>query len=442
MPVDLAAADGPGLLVQRALDDHGRVDVLVNNVGGVRLRLDGFLGTGDEEFEWAMRMNFFSALRATRAAIPHMVDQGGGAIVNVASVNSFFQPDAGTIDYGAAKAALLNLSKSLAQEFGAKGIHVNCVSPGPVATDLWLGEHGVAETVAAASGVDADTARESVVASIGGFATGRFTTPGGGRHARGGTGLRANRQCHGRQLRDRRRPDQDDLSSGCLMSWARSVPRLSYRHDHALPQARLLGPGGLGDLARLLADLLGRRGVRADPRLHRRCVRGRHQLLRHGQRVWPRRRRVGVGRDPRRAARGTRMCWRPRCGARCRTTRPTAACRPRRSRKQIDASLDRLRTDYVDLYQAHRFDPDVPIEETIEAFQQVVAQRQGALPGLQRVDAASRSRRRSTSPAPTCSSPPSPSTRCSGGHPRRSCSRCARPTASRRSSGRRWRRAC
>jgi NAD(P)-dependent dehydrogenase (short-subunit alcohol dehydrogenase family) len=177
MAVDLAAADGPGLLVRRALDDHGRIDVLVNNVGGVRLRLDGFLGTADEEFEWAMRMNFFSALRATRAAIPHMVDQGGGAIVNVASVNSFFQPDAGTIDYGAAKAALLNLSKSLAQEFGAKGIHVNCVSPGPVATDLWLGEHGVAETVAAASGVDADTARENVVAGIGGFATGRFTTP-------------------------------------------------------------------------------------------------------------------------------------------------------------------------------------------------------------------------------------------------------------------------
>jgi NAD(P)-dependent dehydrogenase (short-subunit alcohol dehydrogenase family) len=177
MPVDLGAADGPGLLVQRALDDHGRIDVLVNNVGGVRLRLDGFLGTSDDEFEWAMRMNFFSALRATRAAIPHMVDQGGGAIVNVASVNSFFQPDAGTIDYGAAKAALLNLSKSLAQEFGAKGIHVNCVSPGPVATDLWLGEHGVAETVAAASGVDADTARENVVAGIGGFATGRFTTP-------------------------------------------------------------------------------------------------------------------------------------------------------------------------------------------------------------------------------------------------------------------------
>jgi NAD(P)-dependent dehydrogenase (short-subunit alcohol dehydrogenase family) len=175
--VDLAAPDGPASLVHRAVDEHGRVDVLVNNVGAVKIRLEGFLGTSDEEFAWAMEMNFFAALRTTRAAIAQMLESGGGAIVNVASVNAFFQPDAGTIDYGAAKAALVNLSKSLAQEFGPRGVRVNCVSPGPVATDLWLGEHGVAETVAAATGVEAATAREQVVASIGGFATGRFTTP-------------------------------------------------------------------------------------------------------------------------------------------------------------------------------------------------------------------------------------------------------------------------
>jgi NAD(P)-dependent dehydrogenase (short-subunit alcohol dehydrogenase family) len=175
--VDLAAPDGAAELVERAVAEHGRVDVLVNNVGAVRLRLDGFLGTSDEEFAWAMEMNFFIALRATRAVLPHMIGQGGGAIVNVASVNAFFQPDAGTVDYGPAKAALVNLSKTLAQEFGPKGIHVNCISPGPVATDLWLGEGGVADTVARTAGIDADTAREQVVASIGGFATGRFTTP-------------------------------------------------------------------------------------------------------------------------------------------------------------------------------------------------------------------------------------------------------------------------
>lgn len=175
--VDLSSAAGPAELIQHAIEAHGQLDVLVNNVGAVRIRTEGFLGTSDEDFAWAMQMNFFIALRATRAALTAMAGRGAGAIVNVASVNAFFQPDAATIDYGAAKAALVNLTKSLAQEFGPRGIRVNAVSPGPVATDLWLGEHGVAETVAKATGVDADTARQSIIAGIGGFATGRFTTP-------------------------------------------------------------------------------------------------------------------------------------------------------------------------------------------------------------------------------------------------------------------------
>jgi NAD(P)-dependent dehydrogenase (short-subunit alcohol dehydrogenase family) len=175
--VDLSDPAGPGALVQRAVDDHGRVDVLVNNVGAVRLRLDGFLAVTDDDFEWALQMNFFTTLRATRAALALMVAQGSGAIVNIASVNAFYQPDGATIDYGAAKAAVANLTKSLAQEFGPRGIHINAVSPGPVSTDLWLGEHGVAATVAAATGVDADTARKQIVAGMGGFATGRFSTP-------------------------------------------------------------------------------------------------------------------------------------------------------------------------------------------------------------------------------------------------------------------------
>jgi NAD(P)-dependent dehydrogenase (short-subunit alcohol dehydrogenase family) len=174
---DLATPDGPASLVGRALDEHSRVDILVNNVGAVRQRLDGFLGTSDEEFEWALQMNFFIALRTTRAVLPAMVAAGSGSIVNIASVNAFFEPDAGVLDYGAAKAALVNLAKSLSQEFGPKGIRVNSVSPGPVATDLWLGEGGVADTVAKATGTDFDTARENVVAAIGGFATGKFTQP-------------------------------------------------------------------------------------------------------------------------------------------------------------------------------------------------------------------------------------------------------------------------
>jgi NAD(P)-dependent dehydrogenase (short-subunit alcohol dehydrogenase family) len=175
--VDLLRPEGPGLLVKKAIDTYGRLDVLVNNVGGAKMRLDGFLSVTDEDFTWSFQMNFFTALRASRAALEVMCPKHSGTIVNVTSVNSFFEPDGGTVDYGASKAALLNLSKSLAQEFGPQGIRVNAVSPGPVSTDLWLGDHGVAQTVAAATGVDADTARDNVLRSIGGLATGRLTTP-------------------------------------------------------------------------------------------------------------------------------------------------------------------------------------------------------------------------------------------------------------------------
>ncbi len=174
---DLTDPDSAEAIVARAVAEHGRIDVLVNNVGAVRLRLDGFLALTDADFAWAMDLNFFTTLRMSRAALGPMVAQGSGSIVNIASVNAFFQPDGATVDYGAAKAAVVILTKSLAQELGPSGIRVNAISPGPVETDLWLGDHGVAATVAAMTGVDADTAREQVVAGIGGFATGRFTRP-------------------------------------------------------------------------------------------------------------------------------------------------------------------------------------------------------------------------------------------------------------------------
>jgi NAD(P)-dependent dehydrogenase (short-subunit alcohol dehydrogenase family) len=106
-----------------------------------------------------------------------MVAQGMGEIVNIASVNAFFQPDAATIDYGASKAAVVNLTKSLAQEFGPKGIHVNAVSPGPVSTDLWLGEHGVAPYGRGRHRRRRRHRPEADRRGLGRFGTGRFTTP-------------------------------------------------------------------------------------------------------------------------------------------------------------------------------------------------------------------------------------------------------------------------
>ena len=223
--LDLTDPAAPAELVNRALDDHGHIDVLVNNVGATRIRLDGFLAIPDEEFEWALQMNFFTTLRACRAALAAMLTRGSGAIVNVASVNAFDQPDGATVDYGAAKAAVANLTKSLAQEFGPKGIRVNAVSPGPVSTDLWLGEHGVAQTVAAKTGVDADTARQQIVAGMGGLATGRFEYSGGSSDARCAPRFRAHLERDRSQLRHRRRIDQDHVSPTRIhMCQASAVP--------------------------------------------------------------------------------------------------------------------------------------------------------------------------------------------------------------------------
>jgi NAD(P)-dependent dehydrogenase (short-subunit alcohol dehydrogenase family) len=172
--VDLGTPDGPGRLVGEAIDRHGRVDVLVNNVGRVRPRLDGFLALTDAEIQATLDLNFFAAVRATRAAVADMAERGDGAIVNVVSVNAFFQPDGVVSDYGAAKAALLNLAKALAEELGPQGIRVNSVSPGQVATDLWMGDSGVAATVGAKLGVDPSQVHDQAVAGI---ATGRFSTP-------------------------------------------------------------------------------------------------------------------------------------------------------------------------------------------------------------------------------------------------------------------------
>ena len=170
---DLTTSTGCQALVDRAVADFGGIDVLVNNVGGVRPRTDGFLEVADEDWQWALEVNLLSAVRATRAAVPHLLLRTPAAITTVCSVNATL-PDPGVIDYSAAKAALRSFCKSLSKELGPAGIRVNTVSPGPVETALWLGAGGVAETVGRARGLDPAAVRQAAVA---GAPTGRFSRP-------------------------------------------------------------------------------------------------------------------------------------------------------------------------------------------------------------------------------------------------------------------------
>ncbi len=146
---DLTSPDGPATVVEAAVQAFGKLDILVNNVGAVRPRTGGFASVTAQDWTATLAVNFLAAVHLTRLALPLLTAEGGGSIVTISSVNAAL-PDPLVIDYSAAKAALTNFCKALSKETGPHGVRVNTISPGPVATDLWLGSGGVAETIAGA----------------------------------------------------------------------------------------------------------------------------------------------------------------------------------------------------------------------------------------------------------------------------------------------------
>ena len=168
--VDLADPLGPARLVGEAAEE---IDILVNNVGHAAVRTGGFLSVTDAEWQESVDLNLLPAVRATRSALPMMLAAGRGSIVNIASVNTTLS-DPMVIDYSATKAALASFSKALSKEVGPHGIRVNTISPGPVATPMWLGGGGVAEAVARAAGTDPDAVVDQAAHQS---VTGRFSQP-------------------------------------------------------------------------------------------------------------------------------------------------------------------------------------------------------------------------------------------------------------------------
>jgi NAD(P)-dependent dehydrogenase (short-subunit alcohol dehydrogenase family) len=169
---DLSTPDGPARLIEDAVGAYGRLDLLVNNVGAAHPRPGGFLSITDEDWLATLTLDLMATVRATRAALPHLLE-ARGTIVTVASVNAVL-PDPLVMDYSAAKAALASFCKSLSKEVGPRGVRVNTISPGPVATDLWLGKDGVAQTVGGAVGLAPEEIQKK---AAGDSVTGRFTTP-------------------------------------------------------------------------------------------------------------------------------------------------------------------------------------------------------------------------------------------------------------------------
>jgi NAD(P)-dependent dehydrogenase (short-subunit alcohol dehydrogenase family) len=172
---DVTDPDTAWRIVDTALERHGRLDGLVNNVGGLESRMS-FLDVGDEQWKATFELNFFSAVRITRAALPALIDGGGGGIVHVASEAARF-PDVPLVDYAAAKTALLSVSKTLAAEFGTRGVRSNVVSPGPTRTELWDAPGGFAEQLATQFHLPVEDAVDHFVREVRNLPTGRIGAP-------------------------------------------------------------------------------------------------------------------------------------------------------------------------------------------------------------------------------------------------------------------------
>ena len=150
---DLRQADAPAALVLAAVRRFGRIDALVNNAGASK-RGD-FLTLPDSDWQDGFDLKFFAAMRCCRAAWPQLV-ASRGAIVNIAGIGG----RTGSAEFsigGAVNAALLNLSKALADRGQADGVRVNAINPGTIATDRlqlrvanYAAEHGLDAAAAAA----------------------------------------------------------------------------------------------------------------------------------------------------------------------------------------------------------------------------------------------------------------------------------------------------
>jgi NAD(P)-dependent dehydrogenase (short-subunit alcohol dehydrogenase family) len=168
---DLSVPTAPNELVAEAADVVGPVECLVNNVG--EAYQVGFEELTDEQWGSMWELNVMSYIRCIRAVLPAMKEAGRGSIVNVSSTAGK-RPSTGMPNYSVTKAAVLSLSRLVADLYAKDGIRCNAVTPGPTATDAWLAEGGLADQQAARS----LKTRVEVLAAVGaGRPLGRLADP-------------------------------------------------------------------------------------------------------------------------------------------------------------------------------------------------------------------------------------------------------------------------
>jgi 3-oxoacyl-[acyl-carrier protein] reductase len=170
LAIDVTVPGAAAAIIDECAHVFAPVDVLVSNAGTSRAR--GLEELTDEDWEEQWALHVMASMRLMRAAAPGMASRGWGRIVNVGS-SSGKRPSLSNAAYSVSKAAQLALSRVFADTYAGRGVLVNAVAPGPVASPLWMAEGGLADQAAEKQGVSREEALE---AARGKIPLGRFGT--------------------------------------------------------------------------------------------------------------------------------------------------------------------------------------------------------------------------------------------------------------------------
>jgi len=171
---DVSTPEGTTKVINEILERFHGIDIIIHNVGGSSAPSGGFITVTDEIWQQNINENLFPAVRLDRGLLPSMIERGSGVIIHISSIQRTLPLYDSTLAYAAAKAALTNYSKGLANEVSPKGIRVNTVSPGFIETDAAT---RMIERMADKDKSDYATARQKLMDMLGGIPLGRPNRP-------------------------------------------------------------------------------------------------------------------------------------------------------------------------------------------------------------------------------------------------------------------------
>lgn len=171
---DLTQARNNEQLGKQKLKDYGKLDILINNVGGTSAPAGGFSVLSDEDWENDLQLNLLAAIKLDKALVPSMIERKAGVVIHISSLNGKLPLFASNFSYGVTKAALNNYSKALANEVASKGVRIITVSPGMVQTTAM---ENLLTSYATSIGKNLNETTQIVMNSLGGVMMNRLAQP-------------------------------------------------------------------------------------------------------------------------------------------------------------------------------------------------------------------------------------------------------------------------